>query len=273
MSVFRSAMSWAAVLGPTPSTPGTGRPDWYHLLAFSGRSVTAIGATGSRHHPTVILGFSDSNIGYFTLDADAEPDYSRSGGQWTGTTLMRTAGLNCYLRAAYQLAQDVDEHDTWQLSAEIDDSGEYVPIGLPIRQPGRAVVRPVIAGAPDGRLSFRTFKPRWTQVANGAGAVETPPKLRGPLEIVWDERPDQIKTVGLAVQVTEGDRSINQQVRQLFDWAESETPLPIRLPDLPGAPRGPVYGFVNTVGDVEDFGDGKSAYLTLTLWDTDAPGE
>jgi hypothetical protein len=246
-----------------------GKPDWYCLREWTDKTITRIGATGSASEPTVIVGFSDGNIEYFVPDGDT---YHTGGGYWYGTTMMRRPGMRKYLRTAYVLAQNVNDWKYWQLACEIDDSGEYADVDV-VRRDGRAILRPITAGAPDPRFSFHTIKPRLRQVIVGDGgsnASTVPPQLRGTLELVWDERPDTVTAVGVAIEIKSDVTGWRQKVETFEALADADqrVPVPVYLPDDRREDE-PRWGFVTGVERLEDAGEIKGLYVNLVLWETD----
>ena len=256
-------------------TPQTGLLDWYPIRRFAD-DVSCMGSTATPTNPTFIATHGDT-AEFITLGRTArdltDPNwrYHTGGGTWWGTKLARTAGRRGYMRAAYLSARNVDLASYWTLTVDLDEQADYLPVGEPINRGGLAIRRPTNVDAPDGRFVFeRTLQPMLTLVSGGAGANVTPPELLGDLEIVYDEIADQVIDAAVALQFEEGDRSVGQQLRELWDLVGVGYPVPV-LVGLPDDLDGDVrYGHVVSIERLEDAsGTLIGAFIQATLWEPD----
>src|SRR5690606_15646359 len=126
-----------------------------------------------------------------------DPDYQHTTGtlEWTGTTMMRDGNLHKNVRYFSTVLEDLDSSQTFQLKLKVDDA-DYVDVGSAVSTSGHHFIRPVSAGVPQTNVNGHQFKPRFVLTTTDA---DDPPKVRGTLDMVYDERPDTITEYSVAV--------------------------------------------------------------------------
>lgn len=179
--------------------------------------------------------------------------------------MMRSPNTHKYLRLATFVTENCDDSNTWQLAVSAD-GGSYVNVGSAVSSNGHQTVRPVSGGAPLSTVAFHNVKPRLTQTAASSTA---PPQIRGPLEVIYDERPDMVEEVFVTVLLGQrGNRTAEQDYDALESLADHSqgTPVTVRLPGE-SAVR---YGFVVGLDNARDItGDQVRAVdLRLVVWET-----
>lgn len=186
-----------------PLTLATGRPDWFTHSLHSSLQCDAMGGTAQRTNPTFMVGEA-TNLAWYTEGrrgreiADANYVFSTADGIWYGTTLQRDGAMHKALRYACFITENCDASNTWQLALSPDE-GAYVNIGSAVTTNGHQHIRETTP-----TFDFHAVKPRLTQVAASSSA---PPQIRGPLTMVYEERPDTVLEVRLTVLVTGNTRS------------------------------------------------------------------
>lgn len=222
---------WRGVFGP--ETAANGKPDWYFWALLPGTEVRALAGTGLRAKPTFLAGDND-NLRWFSLAlrdreiADGDYRYGVLGGDWFGTTLTRNSNLHKALRMAMVLGVDLDANNSYQLATSADE-GAYVDFGDAVTQGGHQIIRPVTGTAPRSDLGFHTLKPRLRQVA---GDNVTPPSLRNALSIVYDERPEIVEEITVALVLGQDGRDMETEWNELFALVGHTQTQPVlsRLP-------------------------------------------
>lgn len=245
-----------------PETAGSGRPEWYPFLKFSGTESQCIWATSLQTNPTLLFGYG-TNAKRVTMGRRgrdiADPNYAFgvTGGQWFGTTMTRAQNLHKYLRYVSLQTENCTDRNTWRLAVSCDGEA-YVNVAPAITTDGHHLIRPTAGSSPLANMDFHTIKPRLTQVANSAS---DPPLIRGHLTMVYDERPDMVAEVRCYVRATAG------QLEALENALGHTTEFPMEI-SLPGE-RQLRYGFVTSVGPATDVkGDGiQAAQIAVVLWD------
>lgn len=253
---------WVAYLNPDgtsyvfrgtfgPQTAATGRPEWYSFRKLPALECHAIGMV-ERANPTLVLG-EDEDVAYYTLStrgreiADSNYEFDTGGGQWFGTTMMRTAGKLINVRSAKLLTENcVASTDTWQVAVSLDE-GSYIDVGSAITANGLQVVRPTSAGVPLTTVNGSYLKPRLTQVASSESA---PPQVRGFLDIEYDERPQTIEDHQFLIVLGAGDFGSETEftnISTLFnrDNASAQSPQTFTLPGSNVVQ----YGFITAVSE------------------------
>lgn len=256
-------------------TGGSGQPDWYPFCVIPEETVDMIASTAQRPvdglqpSSTLLMGIG-SNAGYVILgrterDID-DPDYLFTTGSdltWTGTTMLRSSNMHKNIKYFVLLCEDLTNPDQIQVQVKVDN-GDYVNVGSAVTTAGHKFVRPVTAGVPQTDVNGHTYKPRL--VVNSTQTQE-PVKIRGTLDMVYDERPDEIWEHVFYVQLGQ-NRDLKKDIEELREFLaphHSGSPLEFRYP---GEAR-VRYGFVVRVDAVEDMkGDGvQGAAVTIQEWD------
>ena len=243
-------------------TAGTGKPDWYPFLKFTGVSSEAIWATSLHDNPTLLFGYG-TNAKRVTMGrrgrdiADTNYSFGITGGQWFGTTMTRAQSLHKYLRHVSLQTENCTSIDYWQLAVSCDGDA-YVNVGNSIIDNGHHIVRPSTGGGPKDSVSFHTIKPRLTQVSTNA---ITPPQVRGKITLSYDERPDMISEVKASLLLRTGDMGFLETAV----GHDTEFPMEVSLP----GDREKRYGFVTSVGPITDLKGNtiQAAQISLVLWD------
>jgi hypothetical protein len=256
------------------STAATGRPAWFPFAFIEAAQVGCIFSTGLRTTPTLLVAES-GNGSYWTLStrerdiADPLYRYRTGTSTWYGTTMMRGAGLHKNPRTFMVQAEDCDASNSYQLAISVD-GGAYVDVGDPVEADGHTLLIPAAAGVPLTTVSGHTYKPRLTCTS---ASTTTPPKLRGTLDMVYDERPTTITEhtfvveLGATRNTPNGAATDYDNLAILFGHsAAAESPIEFSLPGQPGK----VYGMCVSVAQVTDrVGDGlQRAQVVLQEWST-----
>ena len=257
--------TWRVTWGKfNPSfTDGTGECDWYALATRTNATVRCLGATSTPTNPHIVWGEGSGTLARVLLGragrdlSDANVTYSTAGGQWFGSWLMRQSHLRKTVRWARFTAEDMETGDSWQLAFATDGSSTYTNMGPAVTANGSQRVLPAaVASAPTGF----TLKPRITQVAGGASAATTPPKLRGVLEVAYDERPDQVAEYAV---VLVGLKPVDlTRLRELADGDNLNGRQAIEF-RVPGHER-VQYGYVQNVEEA-DLTDAGVIGATVTI--------
>lgn len=249
-----------------PDTPSSGRPVWFPFYKITGKTCRLITGTGLRTNPTLIVG-EDDDISYFTLGrrgrdiADSNYVFSTTGGTWYGAKMTRSSNMHKNIRYFVMLVDGVDASNTWQVAVSVD-GGAYVNVGSPITSSGHKFIYPSSGGVPLTTVNGHTFKPRLTQVAASSSA---PPQVRA-FEMVYDERPDVIEEVRVAVQIGASGTDYTNLTSLMSPHGSGGSPIAVQLPGEIDTK----YAFVTGVDEVKDIrGDAvRTALLTLQVWET-----
>jgi hypothetical protein len=140
---------------------------------------------------------------------------------------------------------------------------------------GLQTVRPVAAGVPLTTVNGSYFKPRLTRTSDDP---TDPPRIRGFLDMVYDERPETIEEHAFMLVLGHGDfagpngaETEYANLVRLIDRGNSEGRSPQAF-RLPGATEvdGDSYGLVTSLSERIDL-DGKGTQgvvVTVQQWDT-----
>ena len=173
--------------------------------------------------------------------------------------------LHRTLRSATLVSENCTAANTWQLAVSLDE-GAYANVGSAVIANGHQVIRPVTASAPSAGINFHTLKPRLTQVAANSSA---PPQIRGPLTIIYDERPDTVTDIQVVVLLGQQGRQTETSADALLALADhgQSQPITIRLPGQIANVN--QYAHVSDVEIEDRTGDGVlMATVSLTMWET-----
>ena len=256
-------------------TGGSGQPDWYPFCVISEEVVDVLFSTASRPtsgiqpSSTLLLGIGD-NAGYVILgrterDID-DPDYRYTTGSltWTGTTMLRSSNLHKNIKYFTLLCEDVTNPDTIQVQVKVDNAA-YVNVGDAVATSGHKYVRPASGGVPQTNVNGHIYKPRL--VVTSTQEV-TPLKLRGTLDMIYDERPDEIWEHTFLVQIGQDrvNRTDVELLESFLNAHDSGSPLEWQYPGESTIR----YGFVVSVTQVEDMrGDSvQMAAVVVQEWET-----
>ena len=210
-------------------TPGSGELDWHLVASRTVGQIKSLGATSTSTLPTIVWGEGANALARIAKGragrdiSDSSYTYSTSGGQWFGATLQRNNFTRKTIRWGRFITEDCDASNTWTLAVSMD-GGSYTNIGSSVTTNGaQKVVPATLTSAPTGFAP----KPRLTQVA---ASSTTPPKVRGTIEIGYDERPDMVLECAFVLHLT--SRLELTRLEQYVDGAHADgrQPLEIRLP-------------------------------------------
>jgi hypothetical protein len=257
---------WRGIFGP--ETRDTGIPLWFPWDKYDASSCAAFGATGERAG-AVLIAADGTEARWYDLPlrsreiADSTYRYRTGNGLWYGTTMMRQNMLHKYTRYWSFITENCDPGKTWQLACSSDE-GAFVDVGDPISTNGHHFVRPVdgngVPLAEGAGVDFHTLKPR---LASTNTSDTAPPQIRGPLTLVYDERPDTVLDVRVRVALTTKTRATMIDALEELANHDAIAPIKISLPDE----LTPRYGFVTAVQLEEIGGDGaQAARVDMTLW-------
>jgi hypothetical protein len=274
-----SGDSWIIYGLNGPQTASTGRPLWYGFKKLEATMCNAIGASGTSTNPLIFWG-EGTDVGYAVLGRGSTRDiddpnyrYAADSGEWYGTTMMRTAGMLANVRAFRFLTEDCDSNNSWTVKVSVDE-GAYVTVGT-ANTNGLQTVRPVAAGVPLTTVNGSYFKPRLTRTSDDP---TDPPRIRGFLDMVYDERPETIEEHAFMLVLGHGDfagpngaETEYANLVRLIDRGNSEGRSPQAF-RLPGATEvdGDSYGLVTSLSERIDL-DGKGTQgvvVTVQQWDT-----
>lgn len=257
------------------NTALTGRPAWFPFAYLPSTDVGVIFSTALRPTPTLLVGEGSQAASYWTLsvlDRDIDdPEYRFHVGEseWNGTTLMRNPGTHKNVRYFVTYSEDADDTNSYQIQLSTD-GGAYVDVGDPITTDGHKFLRPSSGGVPLATVSGHTYKPR---IVGAHDNATTPVKLRGTLDMVYDERPDTIIQHTFIVELGATRNTPNGAITDfdtlsaLFTAHGSGTSSPLAF-QLPGQTQ-TVYGLVVDVSAVTDLkADGiQRATVVIQEWD------
>ena len=176
-----------------PETAGSGFPLWYTFAKISNARCDIIRGTNLRDEPTVLVG-TNSNVTYYTLalrgseiNASAYRFFTGTS-TWHGSKMTRNSNMHKTIRYFVVITEDVDEDNTFQIAVSIDN-GAYINVGSPIDSGTHRYARPSSDGVPLTTTNGHTIKP---SITCESASETSPPKMRGYMEMVYDERPDTI---------------------------------------------------------------------------------
>ena len=259
-----------------PITGGSGQPDWYPFCVLTEGVVDAIYSTASRPttglqpSSTLLMGIG-ADAGYVILgrterDID-DPDYRHTTGvlTWTGTTMLRSSNLHKNIKYFVLLGEDFTSPDQVQVQVAVDNGG-YVDVGAPVTTAGHKFVRPVSGGVPQSNVNGHTYKPRLLFTSS---QEVSPAKLRGTLDMIYDERPDEIWEHRLYAQIGQ-TRNLKSDIAELSEYLMphgASSPLEWQYPGESTVR----YGFVVAVQAVEDMkGDQvQGVLIVIQDWDVE----
>ncbi len=262
------------------NTSATGRPAWFPFAYIEDTEVDVIFSTALRPSPTLLLGEGAQVGSYWTLsvlDRDIDdPLYRHHTGasEWNGTTLMRNANTHKNIRYFATQAEDCDATNSWQIAVSVDGGG-YVNVGAAITSAGHKVVIPTNGASPPVPLTTvngHFFKPRITGAHDDA---VTPAKLRGTLDMVYDERPDTIVQHTFVVELGATRHTPNGAITDLDNLSDlyaahgsgAQSPFSFQLPGQTATVYGLVVG-VEAITDVKADGIQK-ALVVVQEWPVD----
>lgn len=248
-----------------PQTAATGLPEWYAFRRVSG-VADCMFSTNLRTNPTMLVGEGASTLSWYTMGrrgrdiADGNYSFSVDGGQWFGSRSQRTPNMHKNVRYGMFITEQCSATKTWTLAVSAD-GGSYIDIGSAVTSNGHQTVRPVSASVPLTTVNGHSFKPRLTQVND---STSTPPQVRGYLDIVYDERPDQVEEVTYMLAL--GRRHEDDEMSDLLALADHSQASPVTH-QRPGE-TSDVYGFVTSVEENDLAGNGvQGVTVSLQLWD------
>ena len=243
-------------------TAATGQPLWYPFAKLTATECDVIGGTSERTNPTLIVG-TGNTASYFTLGRrgrdidDANYRFSTAGGTWYGTRMMRGPGMHKSPRFFEVYTENCSATKTIRLDLSVDGAA-YVTVGT-ITSSGHHFVRPSSAGAPLTTVNGHTYKLR---VVFTNDSETAPPRIIGPIGMVYDERPDHIEQHSFVVRI-KGDKDWTTAT-DMLDPHEESSPIEVYLPGEGTKRYGTLVGLENA-RDVE--GDGiQAAVATVNLW-------
>jgi len=239
------------------STASTGRPAWFPFAYLEGVECAMVGSTGARTNPTLITG-DDQNADYWTLssaDRDiSDPLYRYFTGtsRWYGTTMLRSPNLHKNPRYFVLQAEDVDASNYFQIALKVD-SRDYVNVGSAIVTDGHKFIYPATAGVPLTTVSGHFYKP---QIICTSADDTTPPKLRGTLDMVYDERPDTIVEHVFVIELNATRNTLGGAITDLDNLGDlfsahgsgAASPFAFQLPGQTTT----VYGLAVSVEEITD---------------------
>ena len=211
-------------------TPGSGELAWHIFASRTTGQIRCLGATSTPTLPTVVWGEGANTLTRIAKGrggrdiSDASYTYSTDGGQWFGATMMRQNHLRKTVRWGRFITEDCDASNTWTLAVSMT-GGAYTNVGSAVTSSGaQKVVPSTVSSAPTGH----TIKPRLTQVA---ASSTTPAKIRGKIEIGYDERPDRVLDCAFVLNLKS-----RAELTLLEGYADGEQstgrqPLEVRLPE------------------------------------------
>lgn len=270
-------------------TAQTGEYDLYPFHYYPSATVNAMfsSSTPGTSQQSAFIWNDGTNMYYQLIaengrdDLDPNTTYSTGGGTWWGTTLDTDTNLLKTLRLARFHTTGLTSGSSWKLSFAFDPAPDatttatYVDIST-VTTNGYQVIEPVSAGVPLSSISGRTMKPRLTQVAGGSGADTTPPEINGTLEVEYDERPDQLEQITVAVNMTATGYSNNDIYDTLQSLVGSQTdgPFAVQFPsDLPAGVStasggGQKYAMISAVTARQDISDNgiESVNVVFDCW-------
>lgn len=251
--------TWRILSGHFNAAKGGGELDWHPFATRTNAAIRAIGATGVPTLPAIVWGEGANTLARTSKGrggrdfSDASYTYSTSGGVWYGSRSLRNQHCRKTVRWGRFFTEDTSSNGTWTLAVAMD-GGSYANIGSAVSTNGAQKVVPSdLTAAPTGF----TVKPRLTQTATSS---TTPPKIRGILEIGYDERPDTVIQVEVSVKVSQSDLTT---LRNLSDGESStgRNVVTVVLPDDTTT----YYGFVRLNSEEDREGEIVTASLTLSL--------
>jgi hypothetical protein len=258
------------------STQQNGRPAWFPFAYLEATEVGVIFSTALRPTPTLLVGENSQIASYWTLsvlDRDIDdPAYRFHTGasEWNGTTMMRNPGTHKNLRYFVAYAEDCDATNSYQVQVSVD-GGAYVNIDDPITAGGHYFLRPSVAGVPLTTVNGHTYKPR---IVGAHDNAVTPAKLRGTLDMVYDERPDTIIQHTFIVELGATRNTPNGAITDFDTLSDlyrahgvgAASPLAFQLPGQTVT----TYGFIVDYASITDLvGDGvQRATITVQEYAT-----
>lgn len=267
-----------------PQTGGTGQPlmfPWFYAASQACEAIFSSTTPNAGTQNLTIFRGAGTNMTYMTIAANGRDDlasltYSVSGGTTYLTTLDRDPNLLKVLRLVRGRARNMTSGSSWVLQAAFDanpispTTATWVTIGT-VTSNGAFTLTPVSGGVPLSSIAGRTIKFRWVQTAGGSGASTTPPELEGTTEAEYDERPEEIEEITVAVSLENTGWSDNLIWDLLNDLVSQNTdgPVKIQLPDdlTPGVSTasggGQKYAMLARVEQRQDTGS-ETEHVTLT---------
>lgn len=269
-----------------PQTGGTGQPlffPWFYAASQTCEAIFSSTTPNPDSQNLTIIRGAGTNMTYMTIAANGRDDlastvYSTAGGTAWLTTFDKNPNTLKVLRLARTRTRSLTSGSSWAVAFGFDTSptdpvgASYTTIAT-VTSNGFQTLTPVSAGAPLSSISGRTIKPRLVQVAAGSGASSTPPEIDGTLEVEYDERPDQIEEVEVAVNLTATGYSDSYIWDTLLALVGSSTtgPVKVQIPDdlPPGVSSasggGQKYAMVAGVTARQDLKDGSIEAVTVRL--------
>ena len=265
-----------------PETGGTGQPilwPWFYGGSATPCQAIYSSTTGVPNENGIwLIRGEGTNLVYELVAADGRDDlypsyeYSQAGGLAYLTTLDRDRNLRKTLRLARFRTRQMASGDIIQVAFAFDPDPQdtinstYVTLdavqtnGQHTQYPDNGTTTGQGNPSPTASISGFAIKPRIAHIALGAGSDVTPPEMVGTLEIEYDERPEQVQTVSVIVNIEGAGYTDNNVWATLREYVSQETPQPmmIQLPDdLPPAMSaenggGQVYAFLTAVKNRED---------------------
>lgn len=251
--------TWRILSGHFNPNKGGGELDWHPVATRTNAAVRCMGASPVPTLPVIVWGEGANTLARISKGrggrdmSDASYTFSTAGGQWFGSRSLRNQTCRKTVRWGRFLTENCDASNTWLLAVSMD-GGAYANVGSAVTtNGGQKVVPATLSSAPTGF----TVKPRLTEVA---ASSTTPPKIRGILEIGYDERPDTVTQVDCTVKVRQADLVTLRNLRD----GESSTGRNVVTVVLPDETTS-YSGFVNRVDEEDREGEIISATLTLSL--------
>ena len=254
-----AATTWRILSGHFNPSKGGGELDWHPVATRTNAAIRCMGATSVPTLPAIVWGEGANTLARISKGrggrdmSDASYTFSTAGGQWFGSRSLRNQTCRKTVRWGRFLTEDCTASNTWLLAVSMD-GGAYSNVGSAVTtNGGQKVVPSTLSSAPTGF----TIKPRLTEAA---ASSTTPPKIRGILEIGYDERPDTVTQVDCTVKVKQSDLVTLRNLRD----GESSTGRNVVTVVLPDDTTS-YSGFVNRVDEEDKEGELIVATLTLSL--------
>lgn len=249
-------------------TPYSGVPDWFPFYYFPQTHVGAINETGLRTNPTVVVG-EGPNVSYFTCSdlgyeiADPAYRFGTDPGDWYGTTMMQKPGLRKYPQFWRCQVENADANNYFNFSVLRDDDigGQGWEQLAVLNASGFQIIRTLSAGAPISTQWFRRVKPWLHRVAS---SNTVPVQIRGPLELVYVERPDAVDQLNVTLVLGQLGPTAAADYARLQALAGSRSePIKIVHPRY-----GTLWGFLESAQPEEVSTPGVlAAKCQFVLWD------